>query len=1170
MAEKRYLKMFVITLQLLQLDKNMPLVNITDKISGDILQKQIQTNSSVKSGNLFELGAIQTNFQSTSSFLYDENTGLKNSQQLNIDWSQFENHTFFSSAEVNVNAAIEKVITHFPFDGTKKDVEIFIDSLTGFEKYVFDTFPEFAGALHFSGTAAGEDNSNTPGTWIRVIDKSGYDVISKESNAITIINPDDADSFSIEAIINLPAIPNECQIIFQKANNKQGYTLALLPCSSSLFSTCSFSVRSGSNINSVNFQVPKGEYFHIAGVLDKSFARGHTLTGFVNFEANQSSKKQFFNKIDIDDNDAFIGSGSIFSTLDGDYTPAQTLSGTLDEFKIYHAARTKNIMRADSTRGSYASSDMKLYFRFNEPSGTISSNNPSIIIDSSGNSLHSRISNFDNQLRTNVTGVVDYPLAYEKREYKKILFPAFSGVFEMHQTFLTGAKAYDTNNPNLIFKHIPQHYLLEGSDYDGINENQIQNPSIVSDVLGESKQGSTQMIVKFLSVWAKHFDEIKIMIDAFSKMKSVSYDANSSIPDEFIGDIFRDRGFIMPTLFNKSDVNQFVYGENVYNEIDTNPIKQIKSEIARRIATNLVDITRSKGTHHSIRSFLRSVGIDPDNSLKIREYGGISTGQITNKREKKTEIIPFIHFSGSVYLTSSFLSGSRIEPGVPNIQGSYIVQNNITTGTDNASDGLWTSGSFFTELLVKLPINDQNNITTSDGSQSLVRLISSSSIDHTVVNLIASPDDDYPQVSSSLRLFVRPGFQTSSSPLFDLTLNLPGKGIYDGDIWHVAFGREFSGITGNPSSSYTLRAGKSDYDMGCITYVTTSYFSDTISVFSHISSAFNDSGLFFAIGDTNTNSSTTSYFLDNTLAVDDIARTSQFVGKAANLRFWSKFHPVDEWKSHVVDPKSLGVSNPKINYNFTTSESGSFERVRFDSLSKKDTLLSSVSGTILFYDYTLNGGTCLLTGCLTSSQYIDGEVYNYMILSPAFDEASTSDKIRIRSLYNTGSLADVDYVVETPTYQNANIFAYEEPQDDTRLSIDFSLMDSLDRDIVTMFSSLDVINDYIGRPELNYSPDYPDLDIIRNIYFQRHVNKPSFSKFLEFYRWFDISLSSFITQLIPAKTNYKGTNFVVESHMLERHKVMRYNSDNYLRSTNSTKSDSAIRLLQVVGTLKKY
>lgn len=121
-----------------------------------------------------------------------------------------------------------------------------------------------------------------------------------------------------------------------------------------------------------------------------------------------------------------------------------------------------------------------------------------------------------------------------------------------------------------------------------------------------------------------------------------------------------------------------------------------------------------------------------------------------------------------------------------------------------------------------------------------------------------------------------------------------------------------------------------------------------------------------------------------------------------------------------------------------------------------------------------------------------------------------------------------------------------------------------------MFSSLDVINDYIGRPELNYSPDYPDLDIIRNIYFQRHINKPSFSKFLEFYRWFDISLSSFITQLIPAKTNYKGTNFVVESHMLERHKVMRYNSDNYLRSTNSTKSDSAIRLLQVVGTLKKY
>jgi hypothetical protein len=34
--------------------------------------------------------------------------------------------------------------------------------------------------------------------------------------------------------------------------------------------------------------------------------------------------------------------------------------------------------------------------------------------------------------------------------------------------------------------------------------------------------------------------------------------------------------------------------------------------------------------------------------------------------------------------------------------------------------------------------------------------------------------------------------------------------------------------------------------------------------------------------------------------------------------------------------------------------------------------------------------------------------------------------------------------------------------------------------------------------------------------------------------------------LIPYKTKYKGTNFIVESHLLERHKHQYHHSKNYL------------------------
>ena len=81
-----------------------------------------------------------TNHQGIDSFKYDPlGYPLKSTQQLNIDWSKFENHTFFSSAEVKVNEAFNRIINGYPFDGSRKEVEEFLDSLTGFEKWVIDS-----------------------------------------------------------------------------------------------------------------------------------------------------------------------------------------------------------------------------------------------------------------------------------------------------------------------------------------------------------------------------------------------------------------------------------------------------------------------------------------------------------------------------------------------------------------------------------------------------------------------------------------------------------------------------------------------------------------------------------------------------------------------------------------------------------------------------------------------------------------------------------------------------------------------------------------------------------------------------------------------------------------------------------------------------------------------
>ena len=83
-------------------------------------------------------------------YVYDlESEGIKSSNQVPLDFSKFENHTFFNSAQANVNVAFDKLINNYPFDGTREELEVFLNGLTGFEQHVLDKFPKNLGYLVF-------------------------------------------------------------------------------------------------------------------------------------------------------------------------------------------------------------------------------------------------------------------------------------------------------------------------------------------------------------------------------------------------------------------------------------------------------------------------------------------------------------------------------------------------------------------------------------------------------------------------------------------------------------------------------------------------------------------------------------------------------------------------------------------------------------------------------------------------------------------------------------------------------------------------------------------------------------------------------------------------------------------------------------------------------------
>jgi len=1160
-----------------------------------------------------------TNIASTGSFIYERSDApLKSTQQLNVDWSKFENHTFFMSAEAKVNLAFEQIINGFPFDGSRREVETFFEKLTGYDRYIFDQFPKFHGQLSFTGTKPGE-TSLSSGTYIVVNDAAGalYPELAKSPTGVSVLNPSNGSSLSIEMQLFIPSISTlGVQTVCQKLNvtNQRteaifdspsvtagdvGYSLYLMPTSSIDIVEARFSVVSGSFSLTVPATLKKGQFNHICVTLSRETTTPY-LQFFIDGESVAISKSRYaFDDMKIDSSAFIIASGTRCILGTTVITPTQTMSGTIDEFRVFHSIRTSEQQKSFAAKPIFATPELKLYYKFNEPPPpltTLTSDSAnSIVIDSSGNALHSNIVNFFSYsgtlLRQDASADPLSKVIFEKEETVPVLFPAHPDIISLNTELLTSASLYDQSNPNLITRLIPQHYLLEGTLFDGFSEPEGQggDPYSGTGIPGQGKLGNVQLMLSMLYIWARFFDEMKLYVDAFSSLTTVDYDTNTSMPNNFLRSLIEQYGFHLPGLFDSATIEQYTLAENIDPEISTSetPLKHVQNELMRRILINLPNVLRSKGTQHSIKAFLRAVGIDPENSLRLREYGGPTTQQLSFSRETKRDVATMVRFVTSSLAISPYLSASRYEPGFPITKGSFVQQklyppNGISNFVD---DGLLTSGSWTVETIVRYTPVDTKAMTST--TQSLLRLCVAS---------VSSPEDKNPllatnhypvfnvlaissSISPKLIMYARPGYSSSStSSLLTMSVDMPNPGIFDGNHWNVSFGVERNDtIDSRVSSSYFLRIARQDN--GDIDYykTKTAFFEEArAGVSGEINilrnSIFNTVKSFIAIGENQpkitSSISPSGSFLNQTSVVPSEARVTAFTGLQSNLRFWSKALTETEWREHIRNYKSTGVEDPSVHYNYVTNASGSFEKLRLNSLVKQETRTATgTSGSITFIDASENGFHLTGSGYPIDTTNVIGDIFIYSYLSPHFDEAVSDEKIRIRSFSNQDLVDVTPWAGVAPVYE---IVKSERPTDDVRFSIDFSLIDTLNRDIVTLFSTFDAIDNVLGSPELIFSPDYPDLEKLRNVYFNRIKEKLNFKAFIDFYRWFDTSIGTFIKQLIPRKTNFKGTNFIIESHMLERHKLEYFSNEIYLGEADRNRIKDVLLLQLISGIIRKY
>ncbi len=1103
-----------------------------------------------------------SNYQSTSSFAYDPyESGLKSTQQLKVDWSKFENHTFFNSAAAKVNVSFDRVINGYPFDGSKKEFEKFLDVLTGFEKWVLDQFPHNVGYLYFSES------------YVSVTDHQGSSIpdLAKNKTGDSVLDPKDKP-YTVEFYLYTPTGAAGSQVILQKKHvtNNVGICAYIKSGSSQTSAEVAWSVFSGSHNLVVSASVTRGQFVHVAGVYDRDDSA--TLKLFLNGDLTQTSSNSYvFDNVLTNNASLFVGTGSMF-ILDTAITPDKTLSGALDELRVFTVARNTEQIKKHRSRNVFAQDGLVLYYKFNEPTGSLSGDETSrtnaIVLDSSGNGLHSYVTGFNFSLRS--TGSIASPVANERADLNPVIFPSFADVKTLNANLLLSASRYDQDNPNLITRLVPKHYLTDGQDFHGLTseEGPVGEGYDGNSIPGSGILGSTQLLLALLYSWAKYFDELKLFVDSFAKLHYVDYDEFDTSPDVFLPFALREFGIKMPNLFSDSAFAQYNDGEDVETNYSLNAtsLYSVQNQIMRRVLTNMGEIVRSKGTLHSIETFFRSVGIDPNNSFKIKERGGPTRRDLSSAREKHMSPMLFLGFSTGSLLTSQLLSGSRVEAGQPQIAGAFVQKTSYPPhGVSNtSSDGLWTSGSWTHEGLYRWPIARTG---PKPETQSIARLHVSGSVSpfkQLVLNVLAVSGSN-PKVV----LYARPGSggDIASSPLLAITASV---NVFDGDPWYVSFGRIRNDLSGSNSisSSYFLNVVKQNF--GDVTQEVTmsalflEFTGSNSSVWENVSTL-NTSGAVVHIGaDTIVNGSS---FLSNTSLTPSDTRTTNFDGQTAYLRFWTKALEPAEWREHARNPTSAGVKNPHVNYNFSSHVSGSWERLRYDVTTQQQTVSANPSGNISLFDYSQNLLHHIGTGFSTTARVVVPVVHGYSYISPNIDEAVTSEKVRVRSYNNVEKVKHTPWAASTPVYE---VPKNEEPQDDPRLSIEFSLVDSLNRDMITMFATLDELDLALGAPENDFSSNYANLEHLKEVYFNRLTGKLNFRAFFDFFRWFDSSVAYFIEHLIPRKTVYYGTNYVVESHLLERHKKQYFHYDMYLRESDKPRIEDRILLQQVAGVLRKF
>lgn len=1049
-----------------------------------------------------------------------------------VDYSTASNFAKFGLAERYYEESIDRVVNLYPFDGSLKEKKEWRNGSTPLDLYIFDyEYPKTTGYVSFAadgwGTKSGAlvQGFGLPSTqeyisfFNRAVDNKIENIYDDSAKRRENTRFAFATGSTIEfwlkknAFANVTTQTSKEAIFYTKTSDQDKrlvvYISGGVGCTSSIYTT--YYSNAGATeefniaLNTGLTTIADSEWHHYA-ITYGSCSTGYSLDFYVDgiYKSTSTSSGPIIDMTGSAINTiGALGGKLILST---DLTGYGKLSGSIDEFRFWNVARNaKQIGRyyitseiGDGTNTDDSNTDLGVHFKFNEGI-TGDSAIDSRVLDYSGRTNDGTFTGYSATYSRNTGSAVDDAGFSEPQD--PIIYSTHPTLVSYKETKMDEGRTHDFSNAGSLYRKFPA-FMLDEDDQNGF------------------------VLRNLTQIMASYLDQLYLQIQFLPKIKQVDYTLEDDKPHGFYAKALESAGFPAVDLF--ADIEAFnKYLSRDEKQLFEKDFEQIKNRIFQNIYNNLPYILKSKGNEKSFRNFIRCFGVD-DEIYKINLYNDNFDYTIENRYKNTTVSKNYINFNqlyntdGVVYTYPDASNASS----VGYISGTYA--------TSKIEENIANTYEIDVVFPQKPELSDPNYVEYSSVSASIFGVVAanpSTPTDTTVPTTNLSNFELYavrPESLSQNAYFVLKSSYSSSTAADNFYIQTDTiKQLYSDQRWNFAVrvvpqGYDLTDIASPSSpSNYTLELyGVSvvgDYKVQEITASATIGYNRGLALVS------NPRRLYVGSAKTNVTG--------NLLVGSDI--------KAASTRLWFDYLSNDTVYNNAIQGNIHGNENSyKSAYLGQTQLSGTF-------VPKIETLALSWDFNQV-YSADSNGNFTVIDN---SSGSISQGTQKYGTIGGIIkaqhtgrgDNFAPSTKIISKDFLAVLGKKAPEQVSSDDTVQILNqddlVFTKETRPIKTFISIERSMYQTISEEMLKVMSSINEFSNLIGEKQNQYRHQYKDMTKLRSLFFESIGNTPDLDKFVEYYKWLDVSLNRVIENLFPASANVsEEVNTMVESHVLERSK----------------------------------